>query len=287
MGKSRLLAEVTGVARALGVRVGAARRIPAKAWSSWPRCWQRCSTIRAAARPRRPGGLRAEAGQRFWLLRDLQSCSSGPRSKLPILISIDDAQWADGGTVAALRTLPIRLSGLPIAWIFAVRPPTGSTPLTRASISCSGTAPQRLSLGPLDGDAVDRSPPTCSAARRTIGFSCSSTRPRGARSCSSSRCSACSRRSGCVSGRPGGTDGWPASEPRAGGDAGAVRAVVSRLPDRGDRRRLTWADVLLRRARANARLVCLRDSYSGRRADPRRPARGTGREAGVLARHHS
>jgi hypothetical protein len=54
-------------------------------------------------KPKRPRLTTAPSSQRFWLLRDLQQ-----------LISIDDSHWADSGTVAALRTLPMRLMGLPM-----------------------------------------------------------------------------------------------------------------------------------------------------------------------------
>jgi len=62
-----------------------------------------------------PGGLstlHAQPEQRFWLLRDLQQLLERAAPESPLLISIDDAHWADGGTVAALRTLPMRLMGL-------------------------------------------------------------------------------------------------------------------------------------------------------------------------------
>ena len=50
----------------------------------------------------------------------------------PLLISLDDLQWADSGTAAALRALPVRLAGMPIAWILAFRPGQGSAQLLSA-----------------------------------------------------------------------------------------------------------------------------------------------------------
>ena len=102
------------------------------------------------------GGLRRDSGQRFWLLRDLESLRERAALEGPIMIAIDDVQWAHSGTAAALRTLPIRLSGLPIAWIFALRPPTGSTPMTRALDELRLSDATTVSLGPLDAGAIDR-----------------------------------------------------------------------------------------------------------------------------------
>jgi hypothetical protein len=45
------------------------------------------------------------------------------------MICLDDLQWADSGTAAALRSLPARLAPLPVGWILAFRPTeTGREP---------------------------------------------------------------------------------------------------------------------------------------------------------------
>ena len=100
------------------------------------------------------GTLRAQPEQRFWLLRELQQLLERAALDSPLLISIDDAQWADGGTVAALRTLPMRLTGLPIAWVIALRPPREATPLVHALEQLEQDGARAIALGPLDDDAV-------------------------------------------------------------------------------------------------------------------------------------
>ena len=40
----------------------------------------------------------------------------------PMMICLDDVQWADAGTIAALGVLPRRLRSLPIVWMIAYRP---------------------------------------------------------------------------------------------------------------------------------------------------------------------
>ncbi len=130
MGKSRLLAEVSTIARSLGIRVGSSAADPSET------VVELAVLLAALFDGPEPllddGGLdalHAQPEQRFWLLRDLQQLLERAALESPLLISIDDAHWADGGTAAAIRTLPMRLVGLPIAWVIALRPPRESTPL--------------------------------------------------------------------------------------------------------------------------------------------------------------
>src|SRR5580765_1069162 len=155
MGKSRLLAEVSTIARDLGIRVGSSAADPSETAVE-------LATLLAAlfdgAEPLLDPGelptLHAQPEQRFWLLRDLQALLERAALESPLLISIDDAHWADGGTAAAIRTLPLRLVGLPIAWVIALRPPRESTPLVDALEKLRQNAARTVVLGPLDDDAV-------------------------------------------------------------------------------------------------------------------------------------
>src|SRR4029077_12847269 len=132
MGKSRLLAEVSAIARGFDIRVGASAADPSETVVE-------LATLLAAlfdgADPLiDPGGFpsrRAVPEQRFWMLRDLQALLEQAALASPLLIAIDDAHWADGGPAAGIRTLPMRLVGLPIAWVIALRPPRDSTPLVQ------------------------------------------------------------------------------------------------------------------------------------------------------------
>src|SRR5207244_4238089 len=98
--------------------------------------------------------LHAQPEQRSWLLRHLQQLLERAALESPLLISIDDAQWADGGTAAAIRTLPMRLMGLPIAWVIALRPPRDATPLVQALEQLKQEGARTIVLGPLDDAAV-------------------------------------------------------------------------------------------------------------------------------------
>jgi hypothetical protein len=155
MGKSRLLEEVAAIARGLGIRVGRSAADPSETVVE-------LATLLAAlfdgTEPLLDFGelttLHAQREQRFWLLRDLQQLLERAALDQPLLISIDDAHWADSGTVAALRTLPMRLMGLPIAWAIALRPPREATPLVHALEQLKHEGARSIALGPLTADAV-------------------------------------------------------------------------------------------------------------------------------------
>src|SRR5207244_8276736 len=155
MGKSRLLAEVSTIAHGLGIRVGTSAADPSETVVE-------LATLLAALfdgahpllDPHEFTTLHAPPEQRFWLLRDLQALLERAALESPLLISVDDAHWVDGGTAAAIRTLPMRLTGLPIAWIIALRPPRESTPLVHALEQLKRNGARTIVLGPLDDDAV-------------------------------------------------------------------------------------------------------------------------------------
>ena len=157
MGKSRLLAEVSTIARSLGIRVGTSAADPNDTVVE-------LATLLTALfdgaepllDPREFSTLHALPEQRFWLLRDLQALLERAALESPLLIAVDDAHWVDGGTVAAIRTLPMRLIGLPIAWIIALRPPRDSTPLAHALEQLKQEGARTIVLGPLDDAAVAR-----------------------------------------------------------------------------------------------------------------------------------
>jgi predicted ATPase len=155
MGKSRLLAEVAAIARRLGIRVGSGAADPSETMVELAAL---LAVLFDGAEPLLDpdelGTLHAQPEQRFWLLRDLQQLLERSALESPLLVSIDDAQWADGGTVAAIRTLPMRLMGLPIAWVIALRPPREATPLVYALEQLMQEGARTIELGPLDDEAV-------------------------------------------------------------------------------------------------------------------------------------
>ena len=155
MGKSRLLAEVAAIARSLGINVGVSAGDPSET------VVELAALLAALFDGAEPlldpdslSALHAQPEQRFWLLRDLQQRLERAALESPLLIAIDDAHWADGGTIAALRTPPMRLMGLPIAWVIALRPPREATPLVYALEYLKQAGARTIPLGPLNEDAV-------------------------------------------------------------------------------------------------------------------------------------
>jgi DNA-binding CsgD family transcriptional regulator len=157
IGKSRLLAEVASLARSLGVRVGTSAADPNETVVDLAPFLD--ALFGGTAPLLDPAGLstlRAHPEQRFWVLRDVQQRLERAALESPLLIAIDDAQWADGGTIAALRTLPRRLMGLPIAWFVTLRPPREASPLVDALDGLKQAGACSIDLGPLTDDAVAR-----------------------------------------------------------------------------------------------------------------------------------
>ena len=157
MGKSRLLAEVARIARGLGFRVGTAAAEPSE------RVVELAGFLAALFDGTEPlldrrelPDPRPQPEQRFWLLGDLQSLLERAALESPLLIGIDDAHWMDSGTAAALRTLPVRLAGLPIAWVITSRPLRESAPPASGLNQLHRLGATEVVLGPLDHGAVAR-----------------------------------------------------------------------------------------------------------------------------------
>jgi DNA-binding CsgD family transcriptional regulator/tetratricopeptide (TPR) repeat protein len=94
------------------------------------------------------------ADQRLWLLDRLQAALESAAAARPVLISIDDLQWADQATLQAVAALPAQLFSVPIAWILARRsvPVSGAMQALLGRLADLGA--QRIGVGPLTPGAV-------------------------------------------------------------------------------------------------------------------------------------
>src|SRR3954469_19329604 len=155
MGKTRLLAEAARVARRLAFRVGAGAAEPD---AGVVELAPLMTALFDGSQPllERSGlrELHSLPEQRYWLLQDLQAMLERSALGGPLLISLDDLQWGDSGTAAALRALPVRLAELPVAWILAFRPEQGSAQLLGAIEHLEHGGAERIVVGPLDDAAV-------------------------------------------------------------------------------------------------------------------------------------
>src|SRR5271170_2620665 len=155
LGKSRLLQEVALVARSRRFRVGGCAADPGDGMVEM-------STLMVALfegsepildRVSLPTS-HVLPEQRYWLLQDLQGLLERAAVKTPLLICLDDLQWTDGGTAAALRALPNRLATVPIVWVLAFRPSFRSSPFGTVLNHLDQARVEQIVLGPLSEDAV-------------------------------------------------------------------------------------------------------------------------------------
>ena len=89
----------------------------------------------------------------FPLVDHLVDVLEGEALRRPVLISLDDVQWADDWSVRAVAILFRRLQKLPVALLVGARPSPSSQDLV-SLIAALAEAGVSLRLGPLDDEAV-------------------------------------------------------------------------------------------------------------------------------------
>jgi predicted ATPase len=156
-GKTRLLQSALELAAALGLRTGASgaedggQAVPMMTLMSALFAGPSPLLDRAKLRE-----LPSAPEQRFWLVQELAGLLEAAALAGPLLICLDDLQWADPDTLAAVRSLPGQLADLPVVWIVALRPDgtPGEALATVERLRQSGA--HQLDLGPLEPEAVEQ-----------------------------------------------------------------------------------------------------------------------------------
>jgi DNA-binding CsgD family transcriptional regulator len=155
MGKSRLIGEGMRMAQRLSFPVGVGAAEPSESVA------ELAPLLRALFDGPEPlldraglSSLHAAPEQRYWRLRELQSLLERAAGVSPFVVFLDDVQWVDAGTVAALRALPPRLASLPIGWVLAMRPDQGAGQFRSAVDHLADEGAERLVLEPLSQAAV-------------------------------------------------------------------------------------------------------------------------------------
>jgi DNA-binding NarL/FixJ family response regulator len=155
MGKTVLLDAAAAMATERGVKVfrgggdAAARVIPFTPLLE--------ALMQARDAPVDPSVLRdlsQSPDQRFWLLRELQEALERAALRAPLLISIDDVQWADEATLAALVALPRQLATHRILWLLAARTGELSVPASATVGRLAEAGALKITLTQLDRGAV-------------------------------------------------------------------------------------------------------------------------------------
>jgi DNA-binding CsgD family transcriptional regulator len=98
--------------------------------------------------------LSGSADQRFWVLRELEERLERAALDGPVMIGLDDIQWADPATLIAISVLPKRLAYDRVAWLFSVRTGELAPPAQAALTQIHSIDATILTLDRLDDDAV-------------------------------------------------------------------------------------------------------------------------------------
>ncbi|MGP4012027.1 helix-turn-helix transcriptional regulator [Streptomyces sp. 4N124] len=144
VGKSRLLAELDGMARRLGFDVVSVRADELDQYAA--------GAALQSALQSSDGSNRAAAAtddQRLWLLDSITDALEDRAQRAPVAVVVDDAQWADPATLFVLRTLPGRLAASPVLWVLAVRSDTERPTVARVREDLERLGARWLTLGPL------------------------------------------------------------------------------------------------------------------------------------------
>jgi hypothetical protein len=155
IGKSRLLAEAVRMANRLPARVGLGESDPSEAVVELAPLLRALfdGTTPLLDRSALPAA-RSGPEQRYWLMQDLESLLEDAAAVAPLVVCLDDLQWADSGTLAALRALPARLASVPVAWILAARPVQPGSGLADVVEQLVSRGARKITLEPLTPAAV-------------------------------------------------------------------------------------------------------------------------------------
>ena len=150
IGKSAVLREVVEQASRAGFNVGSGK---AEQGDQIAPGAPLLVSLRSGPHPLLPGDAFASLAPLYdkplWLVDRISALLEELAVHTPVLIAIDDVQWADRLTGFALRVLPARLAGFPVVWAVTSRW-VPSDPLDELIAGTGGaTAITRIELGPL------------------------------------------------------------------------------------------------------------------------------------------
>src|SRR5260370_25799618 len=126
LGKTRLLDACASLASGLSFRVGRGMAEPGRSVVDLHALLDAMFDAQCPLVARHAlSSLPTSPDQTFWLLHDLQALLEEAALANPLLIGLDDLQWAGTRLALAIRQLPQRLASLPVSWVMASRPNTG------------------------------------------------------------------------------------------------------------------------------------------------------------------
>ncbi|MFD3652836.1 AAA family ATPase [Streptomyces sp. NPDC058620] len=155
IGKTTLLAEAVTGAREAGFSVGLGKAdelhhiVPL---SSLAAC------VLHGDRPLLSGDAFADLArhhdQRIWLVERLAEAMEARAGSVPVLIALDDVQWADPLSRFALTQLPTRLRTSPVLWMLAGRPEPAGPAEEIVAAATDALPTVTVPVGPLSGAAI-------------------------------------------------------------------------------------------------------------------------------------
>src|SRR5439155_13816234 len=155
LGKTRLLAAATATARTLSFRTGLGAAEPGHSSVGLAVLMEALFGGAESLVERTALGSRDRSREEpFWLLQDVQTLMERAALRQPLLVCLDDVQWADAGCGFALRMLTQWLASLPVAWLIAVRPDQGVPQIRRALAELTASGATTIRLTPLHASAV-------------------------------------------------------------------------------------------------------------------------------------
>ncbi|MFE7558384.1 ATP-binding protein [Kitasatospora sp. NPDC057500] len=92
--------------------------------------------------------------QRIWLVERLAEAIEARAGGMPVLIGLDDVQWADALSRFALQQLPARLRTSPVLWLLAGRREPSGPAREIVTAAAGHLRTVTVPLGPLSGSAI-------------------------------------------------------------------------------------------------------------------------------------
>ncbi|WP_250034448.1 helix-turn-helix transcriptional regulator [Paractinoplanes maris] len=122
LGKTRLLEELRHRAGRAGLRVLHAQAIPGRpAMPFAPLLTAMLNAEPPIGDLRSARDLSRRDDLSYWMVHDLRHALEKQAAGTPLVVVLDDLQWADAGTVAAVRVLAAQLARAAILWVLAAR----------------------------------------------------------------------------------------------------------------------------------------------------------------------
>jgi len=153
IGKTRMLSEGCARARAAGLLVAAGSADELDQVTPWGVLLQAFGT---AEPPLLAGSalttLAGLADQRLSAVDEMRAALESASTRQPVLVALDDLQWADASTLFALGSLPPALFSYPVAWLLARRSWPVPSSLDRVLERLVESGASRVHLGPLSGE---------------------------------------------------------------------------------------------------------------------------------------